>query len=443
MRDELRTLLRGWMQELTLDPLDPTDPNERRYVELDEAGRGAVDEIHATIDLELNTTTQLLSGPRGSGKTTELTRLKGALEQDGFTVAMVDILQFINQSMPVDVADFLVALALGVGEQLPSADPEAAGFGHRFQRFLSRLSIDLKAGPVGISASKEKASVSAFGVTVNADLKQDLKGSQVFVTELRQKLASQIPRLRDEIADYFQELVSENLTRNPDSRGVVVIVDSLEKLRGTLENDAEVQASVEGLFVHHADKLRFSTHHMVYTVPTYLLFTAPGMLQYNGPVRPVPIPHLRNRYGEVDANSERTMRELVEVVEKRIPWQEALAKPELLHQVIKASGGHLRDIFIILRQVLTTAYGRGLALPVSEEHVQDALNTVAHSFSSVTKEQADFLRRVIASKGIPEPTDDEVQLMARLMDTHMLLGHKNGQDWYEVHPLARRVLNLG
>ncbi|MFL6121572.1 hypothetical protein [Actinophytocola sp.] len=441
MRDELRTLLRSWMQELTLDPLDPTDPNEHRYVALDEAGRAAIDEIHATIDLELGTTTQLLSGPRGSGKTTELRRLRGALERDGFTVALVDILGFINQSMPVDVADFLIALALGVSEQVPPVDPERS-FGNRLRDFLSRLKIDIKAGPVGVAASRDKVGASAFGVSLDVDLKRDLKGSPVFVDELRQKLASQIPQLRDEIADFFQELVSRNRDANPDTRGVVVIVDSLEKLRGTLENDAVVQASVEGLFVHHADKLRFGSHHMVYTVPTYLLFTAPGMLQYDGAVRPVPIPHLHNRDGEVDTNSEQTMRELVEVVEKRIPWKEVLDERERLHRVIHASGGHLRDIFILLRQVLTTAYGRGLTLPVREEHVEDALDTVAHGFSSVTREQADFLRRVIATNGMPEPTDSEVQLMARLMDTHMLLGHKNGRDWYEVHPLAVRVLNL-
>lgn len=426
------------MQELTLDPLDP---NDRRYVALDEAGRAAIDEIHATIDLELNTTTQLLSGPRGSGKTTELRRLRRALEQDGFTVALVDILQFINQSMPVDVADFLVALALGVGEELPPTDP-ARSFGNRLSAFLRRLDVKIKAGPVAVSASKDKVGASAFGVSLDVDLKRDLKGSQVFVEELRQKLASQIPQLREEVADFFQELVSQNRVNNPDTRGVVVIVDSLEKLRGTLENDSMVQASVEGLFVHHADKLRFKSHHMVYTVPTYLLFTAPGMLQYDGPVRPVPIPHLHNRNGDIDADAEQTMSELVEVVEKRVPWKEMLGERELLHRVIHSSGGHLRDIFIILRQVITTAYGRGLTLPMSEDHVEDALNSVAHGFSSVTREQANFLRQVTATKGVPEPTDSEVQLMARLMDTHMLLGHKNGQDWYEVHPLARRVLAL-
>ena len=32
--------------------------------------------------------------------------------------------------------------------------------------------------------------------------------------------------------------------------------------------------------------------------------------------------------------------------------------------------------------------------------------------------------------------------MARLLVTHMLLGHLNGEDWYEVHPLTRRSLGL-
>lgn len=442
MPAELRSLLRGWMKELTLDPLNPADPNEHRYVPLEESGKGAVDRIHSTIDLELDTTTQLLSGPRGSGKTTELYRLKGRLEDDGFTVAMVDILQFVNQAMPIDVADFLIAVALGVGEQLPAPDPGKPGFGRRFRELLRRLEISFTAGPVSISASKDKLSTSAFGASIDADLKRDLKGSQVFVDELRAGLASRIPQLRTEVGAYIRELVGQNRVRNPQTRGVVVIVDSLEKLRGTLENDEHVQTSIEALFVQHADKLRFSSHHTVYTVPTYLLLSAPGSLPYNGPVRPVPIPQLRNRQGEVDTHSKQTLAEMVEIVSRRLPWPELLGELDLLHRVINASGGHLRDIFLILREAITSVYGRDLVLPMSAEHLEEVLNSVGHGFSNVTREQADFLRRVVETQGVPEPADDEVQLMARLMDTHMLLGHMNGHDWYEVHPLARRAIDL-
>jgi hypothetical protein len=57
---------REWSAALTLGPLDPA---ETRYVPLAEAGRAAVDELLAAIELAIDTTTQLLSG---SGKTTEL-----------------------------------------------------------------------------------------------------------------------------------------------------------------------------------------------------------------------------------------------------------------------------------------------------------------------------------------------------------------------------------
>jgi hypothetical protein len=60
----------------------------------------------------------------------------------------------------------------------------------------------------------------------------------------------------------------------------------------------------------------------------------------------------------------------------------------------------------------------------------------------MTAEREEFLRRVAAGDGAVRPPESEIQLMATLLRTHMLLGHLNGEDWYEVHPLARRVLGL-
>ena len=442
MTEDLRTTLREWLASLTLEPIDPCRKGETRYVPLEESGRGAVDQIFATIDLHLDTTTQLLSGPNGSGKTTELLRLKGNLEANGFTVAIVDILQFVNRSAPIDVADCLIAVALGAGEQLPQPADARDGFGRRFLDFLSRAQITIDAAGVAASLSAEKIGVKAAGVGVEVALKRELKSSESFVRELRNKLAFHVGGLYDEVAGYFQQLAAASRAANPDTRGLVVIVDSLEKLRGTQDNDERVQASVEGLFVHHADKLRFRSHHTVYTVPTYLLFTAPGALPYDGRVRQVPIPHVRNRAGVVDEEAKRSVDELIDVVTKRIPWELLLGDRETLERVITASGGHLRDLFLILHEVITQVYGRRLNLPVTTGDVEEALDSMAHSFSNVTSEQASFLRRVNAAGGVLDPNEGEVHLMARLMDTHMLLAHLNGRDWYEVHPLARRSLGL-
>lgn len=442
MRTE-RSLLGHWLARLTLDPIDPNDPGEDRYVPLQEAGRGAVDKIFSLIDLAFDPTTQLLSGPSGSGKTTELNRLRGRLQDTGFTVILVDILAFVNQSSEIDPTEFLIALGLAGDEQLlDSQAEEQHRFATRFRDFLRRAKVSIGAGPVSASISAERVEASVPGLSLEVDLKRELKSSEPFVTELRRKLAFQLGTLYDEVAGFFQDLVRQNKERDPDSRGVVVIVDSLEKLRGTTENDERVQASVQGLFVHHSDKLRFRSHHTVYTCPPYLMFTDPGALAYNGAVRPVPIPYVRNRAGERDEKTRKVMAEMIEVVKRRIPWEQLLESEPLLEDVILASGGHLRDLFRILQEIVTLVYGQGLEPPVGREHVDEALAMVAHGFSNITRENAELMRRVFSQHGKIEPRADEVQRLARLMHTHMLLAHLNDDDWYEVHPLARRTLGL-
>jgi hypothetical protein len=287
MSDDLRTTLRTWLTQLTLDPIDPCAPGETRYVALQESGRGAVDEIYATIDRRTDTTTQLLSGPNGSGKTTELYRLKGTLENAGFTVAIVDILQFVNRSSPIDITG-------------PAAQ---AGFPGRrpVRRGRWLLPAGRRGGP----------------------------------------------------------------DRQPD----------IARARAHCRQPGKVSA-------------------------LYLS----GALPYDGRVQPVPIPQVRNSRGEIDDNAKKSIAELTDVVSRRIPWQELLGEGENLGTVIFGSLGH--------------------------------------SFASVTSEKAAFLRKVAAAMGVIEPSENEVHLMARLMDTHMLLGHLNHRDWYEVHPLARRALDL-
>lgn len=119
-----RQELREWSAALTLGHRDPADPKETRYVPLAEAGRNAVDELLATIELAMDTTTQLLSGPAGSDKITELYRLKSQLESNGFHTAIFDIGAYVNESSPTDVTEFLIALALGAHDVLgaPEAD---------------------------------------------------------------------------------------------------------------------------------------------------------------------------------------------------------------------------------------------------------------------------------------------------------------------------------
>jgi hypothetical protein len=156
---------------------------------------------------------------------------------------------------------------------------------------------------------------------------------------------------------------------------------------------------------------------------------------------PVPVPHVRPRPSHPADTVAKTVAELQDVVSRRLPV-DLIFTGKQLDAIIQASGGHLRDLFTLLRQVVNLILRRSLTPPLGDEHVEEAIGLVAHDFLAMTAEQETFLRRVASGDGTIRPKESEVQLMARLLQSHMLLGHLNGQDWYEVHPLTRRALGL-
>lgn len=53
----------------------------------------------------------MFSGFRGSGKTTELFRLKKSLEESGYVVLYGDALKYLNPAQEIDISDLLIVLA--------------------------------------------------------------------------------------------------------------------------------------------------------------------------------------------------------------------------------------------------------------------------------------------------------------------------------------------
>ena len=428
---ERRRLFSGWMQELDRGPLEPGD---ERYVELKPPGKSAIDEIRAGIELSTGATAQLISGPRGSGKTTELKRLKLDLEQQGFTVLLVDALRYVNPSTRIEITEFLIAIALAFGDEL--AEDDERGFTTRLLDFAKRLEVSVAFKGVEVEVAKDALAVKVPGFGVGVRLREELVSNEAFLKELREELDFHLGQLLQEVKSYCAETVARHLELHPDSAGVVMIVDSLEKARGARGPGDEVQHSLERLFVQHSEKLRFPSHHMVYTVPPYLALIDPAFaVHYGGTVRLVPVPAVFERKcGQLVGG---TVELLEQVVRHRVPWDEFGESRELLVALISASGGHLSDLLMLVGEVAKLAYARGSQLPVGREEVEDGIANVARTFGSFTAEGANLMRGVESARGgVYEPTLTEVDLLAQLLDSHAVLCHMNHVQWYEVHPLA-------
>jgi len=90
-----------------------------------------VNELQATIEWSPIESAQLFSGFRGTGKSTELRRLKAQLEkappeQGSTKVVLCDMQEYLNLTTPIDVSDFLLAVAGAFGDALKT-DPALLG----------------------------------------------------------------------------------------------------------------------------------------------------------------------------------------------------------------------------------------------------------------------------------------------------------------------------
>ncbi len=428
MHHDHEALLKRFYQSLKDQPLDPTDPYYIPYLEEDPR-EDPIAHLRTRIDWSEAASVNLLSGQRGSGKSTGLRRLKKYLEKDGHIVFLCDMRDYLNLTTPVEISDFFMAVMGGLSdeiEKLYRVNPGGRGFWERMADFVKK------------EVKIEEFSVGAEGVELKASLKDD----PTFKQKLQGYLRGHVARLVKEAHQFGAEAV--DLVRkkygDPD-RKVVLLLDSIEQIRGVGAEAKTVYDSVENLFSVHADSLRLDLLHVVYTIPPYLIPLAPGLGRYLGGavVENLPSVHVFNQDGSEDS---RGLKILKDIVGKRCPEWERIFSEAQLRRMACATGGDLRDFFRLIKAVLIGAsmLDEG-ALPVADRLIEDAKNKLQREMLPIAEDDKVWLRKVNASK---EAELQNVQFLSRLanfFDTHLVLNYRNGQDWYDVHPLIRDSLD--
>ncbi|GAA0357426.1 hypothetical protein NE235_36475 [Actinoallomurus spadix] len=404
------------------------EPDDTRYVPIYDDTRIAADDpvamMQTTVEWTIETSVQLFSGFRGTGKSTELRRLRKRLRDAGYIVLLFDAEDYLNLSIPVDVPDFLLAVAGAVGEKvveeglLPD-DPAKLSYWERFEGFLKRIRVP-----------EVSAEVNTGLVKVGA--KANLRSDPEFTRMLQQRMTGHLGAFVDDVRGYMHDVSMALRSAHPDAEGVVLIVDSIEHIRGISNNAEEVQRSVESLFAVHASKLHFKGFHLIYTVPPWLKVLFPGLssLYEPGGVQVLPTLKVCGRDGRQPF--EPGLEIMERVVAHRGDWQRLLS-PEQLRHVTLQSGGHLRDLLRILADLLR----RTTKLPVTDELVQRTLAAARNEFLPIAEDDARWLAQIAGDNSVALPDVDRLPTLARFLDTHLVLCYRNGEEWYNVHPLIR------
>ncbi|MCB9764475.1 MAG: hypothetical protein H6739_32170 [Alphaproteobacteria bacterium] len=432
-----RRKLRDFYQNLQDRPLWPDDP---LYVDLfaDEelSPSDPVDQLATTIEFAALESTQLFSGHRGTGKSTQLRRLKRRLEQDpSYKVVLCDMEDYLPMADAVDVVDFLLGAAGAVSEQLRN-EPELLGqdglksYWERFGDWLKsqRIAVDALGLSAGVGVGDKRQGV---GASAGVDVKVMLKSDPVFRQRVRERTKLHLGAFREEVHTFLQDALKALRAKHGQDTQLVIIFDSLEHLRGTTTNAEEVATSVERLFRGHADALQVPYIHTVYTVPPWLRLQAAGVGgdRYNGYVH-IPCVKVRKRDGD---RCQAGLDALWRIADGRGDLTGLLGSREAFDELALVSGGYLRDLFRLLSFIVRDASVHGLPSKRQELAVQDLRN----AYASFTNRDAVWLKRIAETHEVSTDAKEEVQDLARFLDTHLVLGYRNGDDWYDVHPIIK------
>ncbi len=412
------------------DPYEALNPADERNLDLDNGNdpvRGVnwVERLAVRIELSQRPTYGLFTGLPGSGKSTELRRLKTYLERpDGAhkLVVLVDAEEVLDLTNPLDVPDLLAAviykteLALALAEGNEGEKALQTGPMARLWDWIRAKDVEL---------SKAEFSLQIFKLVFEIKDRPNLRA------RVRKVVGAHLPEFLRQVSEEIRAM--DERARKLGYGGLVIIVDSLEKLRGISSNWTEVLESAERMFANRGPHLTLPVH-VIYTIPTALVARRIDEVEF------MPMVKLRTQSGDVWQPGIESARQLTRA---RIP-DEILAEilgPDYERRcrgLISWSGGFPREIIRMLRALI--AVGR---YPVSDKDFSRIGNEIYDQFNLIITSNAyPWLARVSLSKNLSITDEDHRPMVDQLLSNNAVLRYLNDEGWFDLHPAIERIPEL-
>ena len=413
-------------------PLEVLSPGDPRYVAVDELGDPAhrvrgedwLITLASSFELSDEPVRMLFTGLPGSGKSTELRRLAKYLEDPRranllpVTITAEDVFELSNS---IDVPDILFAILDGVERELLSRegkDPKQAMSEGVFRRIWSHLTrTDVELG-------KGELSVPELGKLVI-----EMKTRPTLRARVRNAVGNHLTRVLEETTDELNAMIGR--AKQLGCAGIVVIFDSLERLRGVSSNWVEVLDSAERVFAGGAPYLKLPIH-ALYTVPTAMV----SRRRFEQ-VRFMPMIKLRDREGRefqpgIDAAAQ--------IVKHRVP-EAALRElfgeqlDRRMHKLIEWSGGYPRELIRLVQSMIAIK-----DWPLSDSDFARILNEVGDQYRKLIPASAfAWLAQVATDRYFAVETDEHRSIADQMLLNNVVLRYLNDQDWFELHPAVREI----
>lgn len=434
-----RGFVRGLYQLVADRPLEPDDPlYEPLHEQHDQDDPVAI--MQNRIELADVQTMQLFSGFSGSGKTTELFRLRRNLQAQGYVVLYADALTYVNQVEPLTIADMLMVAAGAFNDALRddlNIDLKQESFWDRLTRFVEQTELRLRGGDAKLEYSSPGNSVLG-GIKAGLSIRAELKTGSSFRRQLQDFLTAHLVQLQRDVKQFFEDGAKAIWAAKGEEVQIVFILDQLEQLRGDYRNWQSVIRSVQQLFSVHLDRLRMPYVHCVYSVPAWLAFLAPRppdltllpttQLWNHDPGRS-PYPRGREMFRRL------VRHRLSDADAVRLFGPAGSGAESPIERLIGVCGGHVRDLLRMIQEILA----RVNTLPVDGNVVDRVIAAARRDFLPIALDDARLLHDIGEKQNLEPETLDEVAIerLSRFFNTHLVMYFEDGEPWYDTHPLIR------
>ncbi len=407
------------------EPLKASD--EDLYVNLDDVrGEGGiVNRLGARIRLSGEATCQLLTGHRGSGKSTELRRLQRDLEKGDphFFVVYCEARSDLDLN-DVDFPEVLIAIIRQMATQLEKrADIKLKPgyFKDRWERLKDILGQEVSFEGLDLGGGMLKLTTAS-------------RGSPETRKKIRDAMEPDTGNLLYAADDVIGQAKLE-LGRN-GYRDLVILIDDLDHM--VLRAHPEAGCSTaEYLFVHRHPQLSAFKCHTVYSMPLALAYSAQEQKivnLYGG--RPPVIAMSKIKTQPPNSREyKRGMDRFRDLISARlhkadVEENDVFDNGKVRDRLIRLSGGQPRELMILIREALI-----GGGLPIQDAAVDRAEREGRRAFARQLREEHWKIVGNVRKNGALKRTQENDELVRDLLDSRAVLQYVNEKEWYAVNPL--------
>ncbi len=373
----------------------------------------------------------LLTGLRGAGKTTELNRLCGLLEREGYFPLLISGVRELDLER-LTHTELLMSLLWALQDARPVGP-------FRIQvprRADEELNLAL-ASTIVEAKDKESAEVklqTEFGVTAGVPfylkVKMGLRSMLAASTERSRTVKAQIFQRTSTFLTTLNHILDEVQAdlRERGCKGLVFLIDELDRLPPRKAEDFPELTIPQLLFDLQSPDLKAPRAHVLYTFPSQLLVSV--NLGKSWSERPLFIPAVRifdRSSGEAYGPGREA---LMALVGARVDIDQVFSPPAGLQELILFGGGYARDL---LRLVRYAANRTDNVIGAAEIHGAKR-DLVAEYDRLLTTPLLEPLLRVDRERRLPPDPE-----FGELLERNLVLTYWNDEEWAHLHPAVRET----